>query len=69
MSNTILVQTKVSVIIHTLTKCPKLSIGCKGIEIPNLLDLGSEVTLIYCLKNLMPVVGPSNNENTEANCL
>ena len=36
----ILAPTKVSVMQQAVEKCPKVSIACKGVQMPSLLDLG-----------------------------
>ena len=32
---------------QAIAKCPKVSIVCKGVQFPSLLDSGSEVSLIH----------------------
>ena len=47
-------ETKIEIIQCAVSKCPKVCIGTHGIQIPSLLDSGSEVTLLqqlYLKKN------------------
>ena len=43
----ILAQTKLEVMQQAVAKCPGVSISAYGIQIPSLLDSGSEVTLLW----------------------
>ena len=42
----ILAQDKVEIMQQAVAKCPKISIASMGVQIPSLLDSGSEVSLI-----------------------
>ena len=43
-SQDILAQTKMYIMQHDVARCPKACRSCKGVQIPSLLDLCSEVT-------------------------
>ena len=43
----ILAQDKIEIMQQAVAKCPKISTSSKGVQIPSLLDLGSEVSLIH----------------------
>ena len=45
-SHVILAQDKIEIMQQAVAKCPKSSISSMGIQIPSLLDSGSEVSLI-----------------------
>ena len=45
-NTSILVQTKWEIVLCAVAKCPRVSVSAHGIQIPSLLDLGSEVTLL-----------------------
>ena len=68
-SHEILAQDKIDIMQQAVARCPKVSISSKGVQIPSLLNAGSEVSLIchsyfkenYCqelrllwVRNLMP---------------
>ena len=42
----ILAETKMEIMQYAVAKCPKVCISAHGIQIPSLLDSGSEVTLL-----------------------
>ena len=40
-------ETKMEIMQRTVAKCPKVCISTHGIQIPSLLDSGSEITLLW----------------------
>ena len=56
----------------TLVKCPKVCISAHGIQIPSLLDSGSEVTLLwqsYFDQHILPKINPATGEKANTHCL
>ena len=54
---------------QALAKCSKISISCKGVQMPSLLDLGSEVSLIchtYFKEHLLPRIEIPMGEKADA---
>ena len=45
-NTSILAETKMEIMQCAIAKCPKVCINAHGIQIPSLLDSGSEVTLL-----------------------
>ena len=71
-SKEILAQDKVDIMQHTVAKCPKISISSEGVQIPSLLDSGSEVSLIhhsYLGEHLLPKIGTPMGEKLDAHIL
>ena len=57
---------------HAVAKSPKVCINAHGIQIPSLLDLGSEVTLLrqsYFEKHLLPKIQVATGEKVDAHQL
>ena len=57
---------------HAVAKCPKVSISAYGIQIPSLLDPGSEVMLLrqsYFDQHLLPKIKLVMNEKADAHNL
>ena len=62
----ILAVTKLEIMQHAVAKSPKVCISAHGIQIPSLLDSGSEVTLLrqsYFEKHLLPKIQVATSEN------
>ena len=52
-------KTKMEIMQHAVAKCPKVCISAHGIQIPSLLDSGSEVTLLrqlYFDQHILPKI-------------
>ena len=65
-------QTKIDIMQQAVTKCPKVSISSKGVQISSLLDSGSEVSLIhqsYFKEHLMPKIETPMGEKADAHIL
>ena len=55
-----------------VAKCPKVCISAHRIQIPSLLDSGSEVTLLqqsYFDQHILPKIKPATGEKANAHCL
>ena len=68
----ILAATKLEIMQHADAKSPKVSITAYGIQIPSLLDSGSEVTLLgqsYFDQHLLPKIKLVTSEKAEAHQL
>ena len=68
----ILATTKVEIMQCAVSKSPKVSISAHGIQIPSLLDLGSEVMLLrqsYFEQHLLPKIQAAMIEKAEAHQL
>ena len=55
-----------------VAKCPKVCISTHGIQIPSLLDSGSEVTLLwqsYFDQHILPKIKLATGEKADAHCL
>ena len=68
-SHGILAQTKINIMQEVVVRCPKVSISSKGIQIPSLMDSGSEVSLIchsYFKEHLLPRIETSMGEKSDA---
>ena len=57
---------------RAVAKCPKVYISAHGIQIPSLLDSGSEVTLLwqsYFDQHILPKIKLATGEKANAHCL
>ena len=66
------VETKMEIMQQAVAKCPKVCISAHGIQIPSLLDSGSEVTLFwqsYFNKHILPKIKPVMGEKANAHTL
>ena len=64
--------TQLEIMQHAVAKSPKVSISAHGIQIPSLLDLGSEVMLLrqsYFEQHLLPKIQLATSEKAEAHQL
>ena len=71
-NTSILAETKMEIMQHAVAKCPKVCISAHGIQIPSLLDSGSEVTLLrqsYFDQHILPKIKPATGEKADAHCL
>ena len=71
-SPSILAETKLEIMQCTVARSPKVCINTHGIQIPSLLDLGSDVTLLrqaYFEKHLLPKIQEATGEKAEAHQL
>ena len=71
-SNEISAQDKINIMQKAIAKCPKINISSKGVQIPSLLDSGSEVSLIchsYFKEHLLPKIGTPMGEKSDAHIL
>ena len=71
-NTSILAETKMEIMQHAIAKCPKVCINARGIQIPSLLDSGSEVTLLwqsYFDQHILPKIKPATGEKADAHCL
>ena len=71
-SHGILAQDKIEIMQQAVAKCPKMSISSKGVQIPSLLDLGSEVSLIqhsHFKEHLLPKIEAPTGEKSDAHVL
>ena len=68
----ILAMTKLEIIQHAVARSPKVCISAHGIQIPSLLDSGSEVMLLrqsYFEKHLLPKIQVMTSEKADAHQL
>ena len=68
----ILAKTKMEIMQCAVATCPKVCISAHGIQIPSLLDSGSEVTLLqqlYFDQHLLPKIKPATGEKADTHCL
>ena len=68
----ILAETKMEIMQCAIAKCPKVCISAHGIQIPSLLDSGSEVTLLwqsYFDQHILPKIKLATGEKADAHCL
>ena len=68
----ILAETKMEIMQHAVAKYPKVCISGHGIQIPSLLDSGSEVTLpqqSYFDQHILPKIKLATGEKANAHCL
>ena len=71
-SASILAVTKLEIMQHTVARSPKVCISAHGIQIPSLLDLGSDVMLLrqsYFEKHLLPKIQAATGEKANAHQL
>ena len=71
-SASILAATKLEIIQHAVARSPKVCISAHGIQIPSLLDLGSDVMLLrqsYFQKHLLPKIQVVTSEKANAHQL
>ena len=71
-SSSILSGTKLEIMQCAVARSPKLCISAHGIQIPSLLDLGSDVTLVrqaYFEKHLLPKIQVATGEKAKAHQL
>ena len=64
--------TKLEIMQHAVARSPKVCISAHGIQIPSLLDLGSEVMLLrqsYFEKHLLPKIQVATSEKADAHQL
>ena len=62
-------ETKIEIMQHAVAKCPKVCISAHGIQIPSLLDSGSEVTLLqqsYFNQHILPKIKLATGEKANA---
>ena len=67
-----MVQTKTDIMQQAVVKCQKVSITCKGVQMPSLLDLGSEVPLIgktYFKEHLLPKIKTPMGKKSDVHAL
>ena len=65
-------ETRMEIMQHAVAKCPKVCINAHGIQIPSLLDSGSEVTLLrqlYFEQHILPKIKLATGEKADAHCL
>ena len=65
-------ETKMEIMQRAVAKCPKVCISAHGIQIPSLLDSGSEVTLLwqsYFEQHILPKIKLATGEKANAHCL
>ena len=68
----ILAETKMEIMQCAVAKCPKVCISAHGIQIPSLMDSGSEVTLLqqsYIDQHILPKIKLATGEKADAHCL
>ena len=71
-NTSILAKTKMEIMQCAVAKCPKVCISAYGIQIPSLLDSGSEVTLLWQLyfdQHILPKIKLATGEKANAHCL
>ena len=71
-SQGILTQDKIEIMQQDVAKCPKISISSMWVQIPSLLDSGSEVSLIcysHFKEHLLPKTEDPTGEKSEAHIL
>ena len=65
-------ETKIEIMQCAVAKCPKVCISAHEIQIPSLLDSGSEVTLLqqlYYDQHILPKINPATGEKADAHNL
>ena len=68
----VLAETKIEIMQWAVAKCPRVCISAHGIQIPYLLDSGSEVTLLqqsYFDKHILPKTKLAMGEKADAHSL
>ena len=71
-NTSILAETEMEIMQHAVAKCPKVCIGAHRIQMPSLLDSGSEVTLLwqsYFDQYILPKIKLATGEKANAHCL
>ena len=71
-NTSITAETKMDIMQCAVAKCPKVSISAHGIQIPSLLDSGSEVTLLwqsYFDQHILPKIKLATGEKANAHYL
>ena len=71
-NTSILAETKMEIMHRAVAKCLKVCISAHRIQIPSLLDSGSEVTLLwqsYFDQHILPKIKPAMGEKADAHCL
>ena len=71
-NNEISAQDKIDIMQEAVAKCPKINISGKGVQIPSLLDLGSEVSLInhsYFRELVLLKIKTPTDEKSDAHIL
>ena len=71
-NTSILAETKMEIMQRAVAKCPKVCISAHRIQIPSLLDSGSEVTLLqqsHFEQHILPKIKPATGEKADAHCL
>ena len=71
-NTSILAETKMEIMQCAVAKCSKVCISTHGIQIPSLLDSGSEVTLLqqsYFDQHILPKIKPATGEKANTHCL
>ena len=71
-SSSILAGTKLEIMQHAVARSPKVCISAHGIQIPSLLDSGSDVMLLrqaYFEKHLLPKIQVATSEKAKAHQL
>ena len=71
-SQGILAHAKINIVQQAVAKCPRVSISSEGVQMPSLLDSGSEVSLIcqsYFKKHLLPRIETPTGEEADVHIL
>ena len=71
-NTSILAETKLQIMHHAVAKSPKVSISAYGIQIPSLLDSGSEVMLLrqsYFEQHLLPKIKSAMSKKADTHKL
>ena len=71
-NTSILAETKMEIMQCAVAKCPKVCIHAHRIQIPSLLDSGSEVTLLrqsYFDQHILPKIKLATGEKSDTHCL
>ena len=71
-NSSISAETKMEIMQCAVAKCPKVCINAHRIQIPSLLDSGSEVTLLrqsYFDQHILPKIKPATGEKADTHCL
>ena len=71
-NTSILAETRMEIMQQAVAKCPKVCISAHRIQIPSLLDSGSEVTLLwqsYFNQHILPKIKPATGEKADAHSL
>ena len=71
-NTSILAETKMEIMQHAVAKRPKVGISAHRIQIPSLLDSGSEVTLLwqsYFDQHILPKIKLATGEKADTHCL